>query len=819
MDFGLAKIKGSVKLTKTSSTIGTLAYMSPEQIEGKEIDARADIFSFGVVLYELLSGKLPFKGEYKSAIMYSIMNEEPESVKNIRSECSESLANIVTKCLQKKPQERFQSMQEIITAFEDDSYKFTFKKEKTEKHNLPIQLTSFIGREKEIETVKKLLTDFRLVTLTGAGGCGKTRLALEVAENLIGDYEDGVWFVDFAPLTNPNLLINEVASVLKIKEKVKIELVETVLKEIIDKNILIILDNCEHLISSCSELAEKLLKSVSGLTLLVTSREALNISGELGWRVPSLSLPDIEKHPDIDELIRFESIQLFTQRAITGQPSFELSEQNVGKVAQICSRLDGIPLAIELAAARIKVFDADAVLERLDDRFHLLTGGVRTALERHKTLKATIDWSYDLLSDKEKILFNRLSVFVGGCTIEAAEKICGTTPLDYAIVDDLFSSLIEKSLVVTDTTAGTSYRYRLLETIRHYAREKLYESGESDLIRESHLQYYLDMSENAYSSWVGEGEKWLITLETEHDNLRAALEWSKNRPVIYTRLAGALSNFWQEHSHINEGYEYLDEALQKHNIEDEGTARALLGKARFEFWYKGNPAMNLLERSLSIWRKLNNKRAAGMVIAQMASLKGVLVELESMKLHIEEAIRIFEELGDEKLLLHAKSFECWYYVHKLETNKVEVLAKKNITDSKRLNLKSELILNQHCYADAAVLSEDYREGELRYGTALKTCMDIRNINQALYEMRGLSYSLSGQKRFVKAVRLQGAIKDKYKELGSVEWMISFWKDLNDKHFGRAEKELDKVAFQKAEDEGRQMGFEKAVEYALDFDRD
>src|ERR671916_1683038 len=370
-------------------------------------------------------------------------------------------------------------------------------------NNLPLELSSFVGREKEIVEVERLLEHNRLVTLTGSGGCGKTRLALAVAGELVEGFEDGVWVVELAPLADPILVSQAVASVLGVREQPGRSPTEALADHLESKKVLLLLDNCEHLVEACATLAEALLRSCPELRVLATSREALGITGEVAWPVPSLSLPDLRRLSDIEGLPRYESARLFVERATTAKPTFALTEQNATAVAQVCYRLDGIPLAIELAAARTKVLPVEEISGRLDDCFRLLAAGGRTAMPRHRTLHATMDWSHDLLPDEERALFRRLSVFAGGFTLEAAESVCAGEDLERGEVLELLSHLVDKSLGVAREVSGEA-RYRLLETVRQYAREKLSESDEAELLRERHAGFYLALAEEAEPELKGE---------------------------------------------------------------------------------------------------------------------------------------------------------------------------------------------------------------------------------------------------------------------------------------------------------------------------
>ena len=402
-------------------------------------------------------------------------------------------------------------------------------------HNLPLQLTSFVGREREASELKQLLSNTRLLTLIGPGGTGKTRLALKTAEDLLPSFADGIWLVELAPLADPNLILQTIAGIFGLRELPNMPLKDIVTDYLRAKEILLILDNCEHLIEACAQLSENLLRNCPRLKILASSREALGIAGETVYRVPSLSLPD-PTQVRREALLESESVRLFLERATAAQSKFRLTDQNASSVAQICYRLDGIPLALELAAARVTVFSPEEIATRLGDRFKLLTGGSRTALPRQQTLRALIDWSYGLLSEEEQRLFRQLSVFAGSWTFEAAEAIC-TTPLAQAgrgvperqgeglDVLTLLTQLVNKSLVMADADmVQGSTHYHLLETIRQYARDKLLEAGESEQVRTRHLDFFLELAEKAENYMNGPQElEWQELLDRNYDNLRTAL--------------------------------------------------------------------------------------------------------------------------------------------------------------------------------------------------------------------------------------------------------------------------------------------------------
>jgi non-specific serine/threonine protein kinase len=431
--------------------------------------------------------------------------------------------------------------------------------------NLPLNLPALIGREAELPTVVELLSGAPLLTLVGAGGVGKARFALEVADKVRGAYKDGVWFVELAPVADPALVPLVVASVLGVHEEPGRGLLDTLLDFLRHRELLIVLDNCEHLVEACARWAEKVLHTSAGTRTLATSREALGIAGERTWRVPSLSAADPNANPSDVQLMAYAATQLFVQRAVAAAPAFRLTPGNAAAVAQVCHQLDGIPLALELAAARVKAMRVEQVAERLRDRFALLTRGSRTALERHQTLRSLIDWSHDLLSDPERVLLRRLSVFAGGWTLEAAEAVCSGEGPATADVLDLLTHLVEKSLVVHDDQAAEP-RYRTLETIRQYGLEKLIASGEADAIRTRHLRHLVDFAEGVRTRLNGPDQvRWHGRVETELDNMRVGLNWSLQpaNAELGLRLVNALHRHWYKNMHWGEMVGWQDRLAER----------------------------------------------------------------------------------------------------------------------------------------------------------------------------------------------------------------------------------------------------------------
>ena len=435
------------------------------------------------------------------------------------------------------------------------------------RHNLPVQVTSFVGRERDLTELSGRLRTTRLLTLTGIGGCGKTRLAMQVASGVVDGYPDGVWLAELAGLSAPELVAHAVATATGVRDSADAPMLTTLLDSLRARSLLLVLDNCEHLIEACAALADALLRTCPDVRILATSREPLGIDGEVAWRVPSLAVAPPEGTPCPDDLLAFEAERLFVERAAAAQPAFRLTEQNADAVAAICRRLDGIPLAIELGARRVTALSVEQIAERLDQRFHLLTGGSRAALPRQQTLAATVSWSYNLLDPGECALFDRLAVFAGGFTLEAAEAVLGArdaeAPPSSSRTHDrepstfeVLARLVEKSLVLAEVGTGGDERYRLLETLRQYARERLLASGDLEEIRRRHAVYFAELAGEAARQIMGAGQAvWLDRLDREHDNLRAAVHWAIESQDAEQglRLAATLSYFWYFRGHHSEG--------------------------------------------------------------------------------------------------------------------------------------------------------------------------------------------------------------------------------------------------------------------------
>jgi predicted ATPase/DNA-binding SARP family transcriptional activator len=530
------------------------------------------------------------------------------------------------------------------------------------RHNLPRSLSTFVGREKEIEQVKVLTTSSRLVTLTGSGGVGKTSLAIRVAEALLIDYIDGVWLVELDSLSKEQLVPYAVAGVFGVSEDQDGTVLENLMESLCTKILMVVLDNCEHLVEACARLVEALLQACPNLHILTTSREALGIKGEILYQVPTLSFPEASILPDVSALTQFEAVRLFVETAQSMQPAFKITEENAPSIVQICQQLDGIPLALELAAARTRLLSAEQIAARLDDRFRLLTGGSRTTLRRQQTLLASIEWSYDLLSEGEQALFRRLSVFAGGWDLAAAEGVCADSALLQANILDLLSQLVNKSLVVVGSGSGHEPRYRLLETIRQYAAAKIAGTEEWVNLRNRHLAYFLHLVEEIEPKLrtVEQVER-MKQLRAELDNLRSALSWSLVEPqgslsAEGLRMASVLLGFWEYYGLISEGYEWLKKGLESTN-QGEMLSTTLQAKALCAFGVINHDLhtgahTQILEKSVSLYRKSGDKGGLSQALCRLVASVSHSSTDELKKYHplVDEALNLARESGDSDIL-------------------------------------------------------------------------------------------------------------------------------------------------------------------------
>ena len=605
-------------------------------------------------------------------------------------------------------------------------------------NNLPLQLTSFIGRERELIELKKKVEESRLVTLIGPGGTGKSRLALQVAADLTDRFSQGVWFVDLGALTEPNLVPQIVATVLSVREEAQRSLLNTMVDSIGDKEILMLLDNCEHLVQSCAHLADTLLRECHFLRILATSREPLRIGGEITNLIYPLKTPDPENLPGIESLSQYDAVRLFIERSEAVSPEFSIDNTNAPVVAQICYRLDGIPLAIELAAARISALSADIILDRLDDRFRLLSKGDRAVVPRHQTLEAVIDWSYDLLLDEEKSLFRRLGVFAGGWTLYAAESMCCVDGVDRWEVLELMTSLVDKSLVQVDKTLDVT-RYRMLETVRQYALQKIRSANEIEEIRERYIAYYLNLAEEGEKRSYWGGDTTLPKqLAQDLDNFRNALTWCFDDVANYgemgLRLAGALWIVWWTFGYLNEGRDWLERATKDNKLSGAPRAKALTNLGCIA-WQQGDYqiADSYTAESIMIYRSQVAEDIPG--LANAIHIRGHVLfdkkDYSQARIYFEESLEKFRLLEDQDNICLLVSDVGMVDYHEGDYQSAKMRFEECLMISRGRDDLTNIAVNLLRIGDIARLERDYENASELYEESLAILKEMElNIDLA-----------------------------------------------------------------------------------------
>ena len=672
LDFGLAKLlkpdrgssDSSTTITEHGTVVGTVGYMSPEQATGDELDFRSDQFSFGSVLYEMATGTPAFKKKTHAETTAAILRDAPECLDAKTLQAPAPFIWIIERCLAKDPKQRYDSTRDLARDLAAMRHRVAdippARESIPSPRNLPVQRTVFLGREREEDALRQLLSraDVHLLTLTGPGGIGKTRLALQVAGKVAEQFPGGVCFVGLAAICERDLIASAIVQVVGVRETGN-KYPEDALMEYLgglSQPMLLLLDNFEHLVAAAPVVAQ-MLTACPNLKVLVTSQAPLHIYGEHEYPVPPLELPDPQSLPDLEVLSRLPAITLFVERAQAVKHQFALTKENAVAVATICARLDGVPLAIELAAARIKLLPPSAILARLESRLNLLTGGARDVPTRQQTLRNTVEWSYSILNTAEQTLFRRLAVFAGGCTLESVEAVCDTKGDLGLDVFEGMASLVDKSLVQQVEHVDKETRFTMLSTIREYALERLAGSDDISATRRAHAAYYLVLAEEGAGDTQSE---WLNRFDIEHENFRLAIddlvvigdaEWAM-------RLGTALFRFWETREHLMEGRTAIGKIL----VMEGATARpklrarllfagAVLAAAQGDY----ESARPLFEESLDVCVKLNDKSGVAVALNGLAVNARDRGELSAASQLFEQCLGIWKEVGDATAIARALS--------------------------------------------------------------------------------------------------------------------------------------------------------------------
>ncbi|MGI8811112.1 MAG: protein kinase domain-containing protein [Pyrinomonadaceae bacterium] len=859
LDFGIAKLleqelppvdHEAVTTIKPDGTspgkvIGTANYMSPEQARGLPVDARSDIWSLGVVVYEILTGQKPFEGETVNHTIVNILEKTPTLVSAFLKDCPAELDGIIQKTLAKNADERYGAATGLLADLKKLQKRLEFEAELAHvsqpgaadaetrifesaasmrallpPNNLTEDLPRLIGREKEIAEITNLLRqdNVRLLTMTGIGGTGKTRLAQTVAQRMLPEFTDGVFFVNLAAITDPKLVASTIAQTLGVKEAGGEPILEVLKNHLGAKSVLLVVDNFEQVITAAADISD-LLSAGENLKILITSRELLHLKAETGYAVPPLAVPSKETRISFAELANYEAVRFFVERARVAQTDFVLTDENADAVAEICRRLDGLPLAIELAAARVKLFSPAAILTRLSDSLKLLTGGAQDLPERRQTMRGAIAWSYDLLNDGERKLLNRLAVFAGGFTLDAAETIALNSSVqssDSGIdIFDGVSSLLDKSLILRRDQTDGEPRFRMLVVVREFALEKLAENDEADEIKRLHANFYNAFSEKAKLELNGvKAAEWYEKLEQEHDNIRAALRWALDiEPQTALRFTLSNYSFWARHGYLAEGCQWMTEALEKSGKDADPKLRAeVYRKVAYLFQRHGDiEAAELFgEEGLRLSRQIGDKEMISFSLGVLCVIKNVVGDFKSARTLAEESLAIAREINNKMQI--GNMLNSLGEIARGEED--YQAARKYYEDALVINEQQSNNYSHYYIANLACIA--YLLGD--YQASRSYSLEVLKLNEELGDKINVAEAIDAlaavavkDEKLEKAARLSGAAAAIYESIGHKPGKVD--QDFNDRYTDEVRAAIGDEAFEAAHAKGRSMQIKEAIALA------
>jgi predicted ATPase len=890
-DFGIAKLGDGrypdfERITQAGAYIGTPKYAAPEQAEGREIDARADIYAIGCMFYELVAGRAPFEARSAAALVLKHATEQPVPLGSFVPDVPNDVEYAVQRALQKHPDDRFQTARDFAKAIlasrdlsswpSDSSTPDASSSEvppilsdgrdaveaRTETSNhemvrgVPRPLTSFVGRSSELLETRRLVLASRLVSLAGPGGIGKTRLAIETALAMASRFPDGVWFVDLASLSDPSRVARAVADVLEVKETPGEIAIDSLCEALGERRLLIVLDNCEHVVTTAAAAADSIVRRCPNTHILITSQETLGVSGETVVRVSSLAVPRRSDATSVGSVADLGSVRLFEERAAARLTGFRVDSSNFRAVAEICSRLDGIPLAIELAASRVAVLSVEQILERLKDRFRLLTGGGRTLMPRQQTLRAAMDWSFGLLVPSEQALLRRLSVFSGSFALAAAEGICADSEVPEADVLDHIARLVDKSLVaVVDPEKN---RYRLSDTIREYSWERLRDAQEEERFFEAHLDWYSEEARALGATvFPPDDPDWFVVPELDHDNYRAALAWTKRHGTLTikgARLCSFLGRFWAQRGFWSEGLANLRAALDAYPANDPALlARIYSWVGSIEYRFANfDVARDNFGKALELRRSIGDLDGQAVALVRIGEIDQLTGQLDAATREYESALEIFRETRCDKGILGALTYLGTTALDRDNIDRADDLFREVMTVASRTGNRHAVAISNHNLGevswrrgdlatarsrlrDAVALGRE--QGNKRFvahslvalglvdcdaryhDEALRSLREALAIIGELGDKRGLCYALdalaaveASQGAFVRALRLVGFADAERDRLGLK--LTNSEREFRERHLAKARESIDADLQARLDDDGRRLTAESAVSLAL-----